>query len=103
MTPNDAAWRLLEFEIHHSNPSVERLPCHLPFDNSIVTPRRIISNKYWITQGIMSPSSLNGFKQTDQFLLLNSSLMPSSRSTLLGMRMGNVGDPVKVIRKGLEE
>lgn len=36
VTPNDAAWRLLQFDIHHTDPAVERLPCHLPFENSVV-------------------------------------------------------------------
>ncbi|EEC77077.1 hypothetical protein OsI_15476 [Oryza sativa Indica Group] len=36
IAPNDAAWRLLQFEIHHTNPSVERLPVHLPLGNSVV-------------------------------------------------------------------
>ena len=36
MTLNDASWRLLQFEIHHTDPAIERLACHLPFDNSVV-------------------------------------------------------------------
>ena len=33
---NDAAWRLLQYDIHYSDPSVERLPVHLPLENSVV-------------------------------------------------------------------
>ncbi|PVH66941.1 hypothetical protein PAHAL_1G389900 [Panicum hallii] len=36
VTPHDAAWRLLQYDIHHTDPSVERLPVHLPFENSVV-------------------------------------------------------------------
>ena len=36
MTPHDAAWRLLQYDIHHTDPSVERLPVRLPFENSVV-------------------------------------------------------------------
>jgi len=36
VTPNDAAWRLLQYDIHYSDPSVERLPVHLPLENSVV-------------------------------------------------------------------
>lgn len=36
ITPNDAAWRLLQFDIHHTNPSVERLHVHLPLENSVL-------------------------------------------------------------------
>lgn len=35
IAPNEAAWRLLQFQIHHTDPSVERLPVHLPFENNI--------------------------------------------------------------------
>lgn len=35
MNPNDAAWHLLQFEIHHTDPAVEQLPVHLPFENNI--------------------------------------------------------------------
>ncbi len=34
--PNDVAWRLLQFDIHHTYPSVERLPVHLPLENNVV-------------------------------------------------------------------
>lgn len=34
--PNEAAWRLLEYDIHHTDPSVERLPVHLPFENNVI-------------------------------------------------------------------
>lgn len=36
VTPNDVAWCLLQFDIHYTNPSIERLPVHLPFGNNIV-------------------------------------------------------------------
>lgn len=36
VTPNDAAWRLLEYDIHHTDPSVERLPVHLPLQNNVI-------------------------------------------------------------------
>ncbi|EEC69243.1 hypothetical protein OsI_38264 [Oryza sativa Indica Group] len=36
VTPNDAAWRLQQFDIHHTDPSVERLPVHLPFENNVI-------------------------------------------------------------------
>ncbi|CAN6372728.1 unnamed protein product [Urochloa humidicola] len=35
IAPNEAGWRLLEFEIHYTDPSVERLTVHLPFENNI--------------------------------------------------------------------
>jgi hypothetical protein len=34
VTPNDAAWCLLEYDIHHTDPSVERLHVHLPLENN---------------------------------------------------------------------
>jgi hypothetical protein len=36
VTPHDASWRLLQFDIHHTLPSVERLPVHLPLENNVV-------------------------------------------------------------------
>ncbi|KAJ1275484.1 hypothetical protein BS78_05G139000 [Paspalum vaginatum] len=36
VTPNEATWRLLEFDIHYRDPSVERLPVHLPFENNVI-------------------------------------------------------------------
>ena len=36
VTPCEAAWRLLQFDIHHTDPSMERLPVHLPLENSVV-------------------------------------------------------------------
>jgi hypothetical protein len=36
ITPNEAAWRLLQFDIHHTDPSIERLHVHLPLENSII-------------------------------------------------------------------
>ncbi|XP_062202028.1 uncharacterized protein LOC133904555 [Phragmites australis] len=36
VTPNDADWCLLQFDIHHTGHAVERLHCPLPFENSIV-------------------------------------------------------------------
>lgn len=36
VTPHDAAWRLLQFDIHHTDPAVERLPVHLPLENGVV-------------------------------------------------------------------
>ncbi|KAJ1278908.1 hypothetical protein BS78_04G115000 [Paspalum vaginatum] len=36
VTPNEATWRLLEFDIHCRDPSVERLPVHLPFENNVI-------------------------------------------------------------------
>jgi hypothetical protein len=36
VTPNDGAWRLLQYDIHYTDPSVERLPIHLPFENNVV-------------------------------------------------------------------
>ncbi|XP_052155488.1 uncharacterized protein LOC127773464 [Oryza glaberrima] len=36
VTPNDAAWRLQQFDILHTDPSVERLPVHLPFENNVI-------------------------------------------------------------------
>jgi hypothetical protein len=29
VTPNDSSWRLLQYDIHDIDPSVERLPVHL--------------------------------------------------------------------------
>jgi hypothetical protein len=36
VTPNDGACRLLQYDIHHSYPAVERLPVHLPFENNVI-------------------------------------------------------------------
>ena len=36
ITPHEAGWRLLQYDIHHTYPSVERLPLHLPFENNVV-------------------------------------------------------------------
>jgi hypothetical protein len=36
VTPNDGAWRLLQYDIHYTGPSVERLPVHLPFENNVI-------------------------------------------------------------------
>jgi hypothetical protein len=36
VTPHDASWRLLQFDIHHTLPSVERLPVHLPLENNVM-------------------------------------------------------------------
>uniref|UniRef100_A0A8R7R995 Helitron helicase-like domain-containing protein n=1 Tax=Triticum urartu TaxID=4572 RepID=A0A8R7R995_TRIUA len=36
VTPNDAAWRLQQYDIHHTDPSVERLPVHLPLENNVI-------------------------------------------------------------------
>jgi hypothetical protein len=36
VTPNDGSWRLLQFDIHDTYPSVERLPVHLPFQNNVI-------------------------------------------------------------------
>lgn len=36
VTPHDAAWQLLQFDIHHTDPLVERLPVHLPLENNVV-------------------------------------------------------------------
>lgn len=36
VTPNEAAWRLLEFDSHYTDPSVERLPVHLPLENNVI-------------------------------------------------------------------
>jgi hypothetical protein len=36
VTPNDAAWRIFQFDIHYTNPSVERLPVHLPLQNGVL-------------------------------------------------------------------
>uniref|UniRef100_A0A0A9E584 Uncharacterized protein n=1 Tax=Arundo donax TaxID=35708 RepID=A0A0A9E584_ARUDO len=36
IAPNEAAWRLLQFDIHHTDPAVERLTVHLPFENNVI-------------------------------------------------------------------
>ncbi|WVZ95295.1 hypothetical protein U9M48_041079 [Paspalum notatum var. saurae] len=33
---NEAAWRLLQFDIHYTDPAVERLQVHVPFENSVL-------------------------------------------------------------------
>jgi hypothetical protein len=35
ITPHEAAWRLLQYDIHHTDPTVERLPIHLPLENNV--------------------------------------------------------------------
>ncbi|KAJ3684336.1 hypothetical protein LUZ61_013500 [Rhynchospora tenuis] len=32
----EAVWRLFQYSIHYSHPTVERLPIHLPFENNVV-------------------------------------------------------------------
>ena len=34
IAPNEAAWRLLQFDVHYTSPAVERL--HMPFENCVV-------------------------------------------------------------------
>ncbi|KAJ4810606.1 ATP-dependent DNA helicase PIF1 [Rhynchospora pubera] len=36
ITPPEAIWRLYQYDIHQSHPSVERLPVHLPGENTIM-------------------------------------------------------------------
>ncbi|KAJ1686825.1 hypothetical protein LUZ63_010753 [Rhynchospora breviuscula] len=36
LTPHESVWRLFQYDIHYSHPTVERLPIHLPFQNNIV-------------------------------------------------------------------
>jgi hypothetical protein len=36
VTPNDGAWRLLQYDIQCTDPSVECLSDHLPFENNVV-------------------------------------------------------------------
>ncbi|KAJ3702672.1 hypothetical protein LUZ61_006377 [Rhynchospora tenuis] len=36
LTPHESIWRLFQYHIHYSHPSVERLPIHLPFENSLL-------------------------------------------------------------------
>jgi hypothetical protein len=36
VTPNDGSWMLLQYDIHYTDPSVERLHVHLPFENNVV-------------------------------------------------------------------
>jgi hypothetical protein len=36
VTPNDGAWRLLQYDIHYTDPLVEHLLVHLPFENIVV-------------------------------------------------------------------
>ncbi|OMO62337.1 hypothetical protein COLO4_33117 [Corchorus olitorius] len=35
LTPHEACWRIFEFEIHHREPAVQRLPIHLPEQQNI--------------------------------------------------------------------
>jgi hypothetical protein len=36
VTPNDGSWRLLQYDIHYTDPSVEHLLVHLPLENSVI-------------------------------------------------------------------
>lgn len=36
VAPNEAAWRLLQFIVHYTDPSVEMFHVHMPFDNNIM-------------------------------------------------------------------
>ncbi|KAJ1701662.1 hypothetical protein LUZ63_001441 [Rhynchospora breviuscula] len=36
LTAPEAIWRLFQYDIHYSYPTVERLPIHLPFENNII-------------------------------------------------------------------
>ena len=53
VTPNDAAWRLLQFDIHYTNPSVERLAVHLPLENGV-----LYTEDDYLDQVIENPSNL---------------------------------------------
>jgi hypothetical protein len=53
VTPNDAAWRLLQFDIHYTNPAVERLPVHLPLQNGV-----LYTEDDYLDQVINNPSKL---------------------------------------------
>nr|AAQ56555.1 hypothetical protein OSJNBa0070J19.12 [Oryza sativa Japonica Group] len=35
IAPNEAAWRLLQFEIHYTDPAIERLHVHMPLENNV--------------------------------------------------------------------
>uniref|UniRef100_I1QHE4 Helitron helicase-like domain-containing protein n=1 Tax=Oryza glaberrima TaxID=4538 RepID=I1QHE4_ORYGL len=35
VAPNEAAWRLLQFEIHYTDPAIERLHVHMPLENNV--------------------------------------------------------------------
>nr|BAC84207.1 hypothetical protein [Oryza sativa Japonica Group]BAD31244.1 hypothetical protein [Oryza sativa Japonica Group] len=35
IAPNEAAWRLLQFKIHYTDPAIERLHVHMPLENSV--------------------------------------------------------------------
>uniref|UniRef100_A0A0A9DMA7 Helitron helicase-like domain-containing protein n=1 Tax=Arundo donax TaxID=35708 RepID=A0A0A9DMA7_ARUDO len=36
ITPIETAWRLLQFDIHYTDPAVELLPVHLPLENNVL-------------------------------------------------------------------
>lgn len=35
ITPPEAAWRIFHYDLHHSYPTIERLPIHLPDENNV--------------------------------------------------------------------
>jgi hypothetical protein len=72
VTPNDGAWRLLQYDIHYMDPLVERLLVHLPFENNIVftedddleevldNPNNIRTKlTSWLEKNIDDPSTRN--------------------------------------------
>lgn len=36
VAPNEVAWRLLQFAVHYTDPSVERIHVHMPLDNNVM-------------------------------------------------------------------
>ncbi|KAJ1685676.1 hypothetical protein LUZ63_017066 [Rhynchospora breviuscula] len=51
IAPPEAIWRIFQYHIHYSNPTVERLPVHLPNENSVVfsdyqSLDELVSNEY---------------------------------------------------------
>jgi hypothetical protein len=36
VTPNNSSWRLLQYDIHYTDPLIERLPIHQPLENNVV-------------------------------------------------------------------
>ena len=47
------AWRLFKFDIHYTNPSVKRLPVHLPLENGV-----LYTEDDYLDQVIDDPSKL---------------------------------------------
>jgi hypothetical protein len=72
VTPNYGSWRLLQYDIHYTDPSIELLPVHLPLENNVV-----FTEKYDLEEVIENPN--NGRTKLTSWLEANKNI-PSARN-----------------------